>query len=40
MGSTPPRRARTYRYRRVYPRGTLYAPVTGYLSLYGSSGIE
>ncbi|MFG1755686.1 peptidoglycan D,D-transpeptidase FtsI family protein [Streptosporangium sandarakinum] len=31
---------RTYRYRRVYPRGPLYAPVTGYLSLYGSSGIE
>ncbi|MGH3621401.1 MAG: peptidoglycan D,D-transpeptidase FtsI family protein [Sciscionella sp.] len=29
------------RYQRIYPKGPLYAPVTGYYSvLYGSSGIE
>ncbi|MDP9865626.1 MULTISPECIES: peptidoglycan D,D-transpeptidase FtsI family protein [Streptosporangium] len=30
----------TYRYRRSYPWGPLYAPVTGHLSLYGGTGIE
>ncbi|MEV8636401.1 penicillin-binding protein 2 [Streptosporangium sp. NPDC051023] len=29
-----------YGYRRVYPGGPLYAPVTGHLSLYGATGIE
>lgn len=29
-----------YRYRRVYPAGPLYAPVTGHISLYGGAGIE
>ncbi|MEU0517080.1 penicillin-binding transpeptidase domain-containing protein [Streptosporangium sp. NPDC006007] len=29
-----------YRYRRVYPGGPLYAPVTGHLSLRGADGIE
>ncbi|MFF5208715.1 peptidoglycan D,D-transpeptidase FtsI family protein [Streptosporangium sp. NPDC000396] len=29
-----------YKYQRLYPEGPLYAPVTGYLSLYGTSGIE
>lgn len=29
------------RYQRIYPKGPLYAPITGYYSvLYGSSGIE
>ncbi|MGH3621636.1 MAG: penicillin-binding protein 2, partial [Sciscionella sp.] len=29
------------RYQRIYPKGPLYAPVTGYYSvLYGSDGIE
>jgi peptidoglycan glycosyltransferase len=27
-------------YRRYYPYGSLYAPVTGYDSIYGSSGLE
>ncbi|GIH92377.1 peptidoglycan D,D-transpeptidase FtsI family protein [Planobispora siamensis] len=30
----------TYRYRRVYPAGPLYAPVTGHLSRYGATGLE
>jgi penicillin-binding protein A len=29
-----------YKYKRVYPYGYEYAPVTGYDSLYGQSGIE
>jgi penicillin-binding protein A len=29
-----------YSYQRYYPDGALYAPVTGYDSLYGASGIE
>ena len=29
-----------YKYQRYYPHGALYAPVTGYDSLYGASGIE
>ncbi|HEX4818014.1 MAG TPA: penicillin-binding transpeptidase domain-containing protein [Nonomuraea sp.] len=29
-----------YRYRRLYPRGELYAPVTGHLSLHRATGIE
>ncbi|MBO3746257.1 penicillin-binding protein 2 [Streptosporangiaceae bacterium NEAU-GS5] len=29
-----------YAYRREYPYGRMYAPVTGYLALYGSTGIE
>ncbi|MFJ2031863.1 peptidoglycan D,D-transpeptidase FtsI family protein [Streptosporangium sp. NPDC087985] len=29
-----------FRYRRVYPQGPLYAPVTGHISLYGESGLE
>ncbi|WP_433243821.1 peptidoglycan D,D-transpeptidase FtsI family protein [Streptosporangium sp. CA-135522] len=29
-----------FRYRRVYPQGPLYAPVTGHISIYGESGIE
>jgi penicillin-binding protein A len=30
----------TYKYQRYYPQGAEYAPVTGYDSLYGASGIE
>jgi len=30
----------TYKYQRQYPQGAEYAPVTGYDSLYGASGIE
>ena len=30
----------TYKYRRYYPDGPMYAPVTGYDSLYGATGIE
>ncbi|MFI6507190.1 penicillin-binding transpeptidase domain-containing protein [Streptosporangium sp. NPDC050855] len=33
-------RSVTYRYRRVYPGGRLYAPVTGHFSLHGSGGLE
>lgn len=29
-----------FEYRRRYPEGELYAPVTGYVSLYGVTGIE
>ncbi|MFD9942490.1 peptidoglycan D,D-transpeptidase FtsI family protein [Nonomuraea sp. NPDC059023] len=29
-----------YLYRRVYPEGKLYAPATGYLSLYRETGVE
>jgi penicillin-binding protein A len=29
-----------YKFQRYYPHGPLYAPVTGYDSLYGSTGIE
>jgi cell division protein FtsI/penicillin-binding protein 2 len=29
-----------YSYQRSYPEGAIYAPVTGYDSLYGASGIE
>ncbi|GAA3092490.1 penicillin-binding protein A [Streptosporangium carneum] len=29
-----------YRYRRAYPGGPVYAPVTGHLSLYGTAGLE
>jgi peptidoglycan glycosyltransferase len=30
----------TYKYQRYYPDGPVYAPVTGYDSLYGASGVE
>jgi penicillin-binding protein A len=30
----------TYKYQRQYPAGEVYAPVTGYDSLYGASGVE
>ncbi len=29
-----------YKYKRVYPQGPEYAPITGYDTLYGESGIE
>lgn len=29
-----------FRYRRTYPQGPLYAAVTGYVSLYGQTGVE
>jgi peptidoglycan glycosyltransferase len=29
-----------YKYQRYYPSGPLYAPITGYDSIYGASGIE
>ena len=29
-----------YKWQRYYPNGTLYAPVTGYDSIYGASGLE
>lgn len=29
-----------FRYRRVYPEGPLYAPVTGHLSVRGTTGVE
>jgi len=29
-----------YKYQRVYPHGPLYAPVTGYDSIFGSTGLE
>ncbi|WP_327089935.1 penicillin-binding protein 2 [Nonomuraea sp. NBC_01738] len=29
-----------YSYRRAYPEGALYAPVTGYVSLYNTTGLE
>ncbi len=29
-----------YKYKRVYPYGPLYAPVTGYDSIFGQSGVE
>ncbi|GAA3840274.1 D,D-transpeptidase PbpA [Sphaerisporangium flaviroseum] len=29
-----------YKYRRVYPDGPMYAPVTGHLSLYDATGVE
>jgi peptidoglycan glycosyltransferase len=29
-----------YKYQRYYPDGPLYAPITGYDSIYGASGIE
>ncbi|MFC4060667.1 penicillin-binding transpeptidase domain-containing protein, partial [Planomonospora corallina] len=29
-----------YRYRRLYPGGPVYAPVTGHLSFYGATGVE
>ncbi|MEU4835022.1 penicillin-binding transpeptidase domain-containing protein [Streptosporangium sp. NPDC023615] len=33
-------RSDTYRYRRAYPGGPLYAPLTGHFSLYGAGGLE
>lgn len=35
-------RSATYRYRRVYPGGPLYAAITGHFSLYGTGtgGVE
>ncbi|WP_440098645.1 peptidoglycan D,D-transpeptidase FtsI family protein [Streptosporangium sp. H16] len=30
----------TYRYRRVYPGGPLYAAITGHFSLHGTGGVE
>ncbi|GAA0382915.1 penicillin-binding protein A [Acrocarpospora corrugata] len=29
-----------YRYQRVYPQGPMYAPVTGFISLYRDTGVE
>ncbi|MEU4537126.1 penicillin-binding protein 2 [Streptosporangium sp. NPDC023825] len=33
-------RSATYRYRRVYPGGPLYAAITGHFSLHGTGGVE
>ncbi|GII76550.1 penicillin-binding protein A [Sphaerisporangium rufum] len=38
--ATGTRQAGMFRYRRVYPGGPMYAPVTGHLSIYGATGVE